>query len=335
MSLVLPADAVEIVSGTPTRTERALANGARNISWVCLGCHSRLWTQRDGAATLNLRAGTLDDTSGLRPVAQFWTSSAQPWAVLRENVLSYAEQPSDFGPLLAAWREREADQGPRVDLERAGKQRHELVGQAEPVRVVVDQRSGLRNVRRDGPPFGGQMRADVEAGAGHDVGQLLLARQRPAPDRVGEQARPSGSRRRPRHAGDRQMVGVWIVLPGGEQGPRVAGAGVRDDAGDRRLEIWPAVRRVGVAQLEKSESAAGQAECRDGLARLRLAQRPSAGRPDRRASRDANRCRRSAPSTAISRPRAQASAIRPPQPQLSSSACGASTRTGSPPVIVS
>jgi hypothetical protein len=85
------------------QTERRLVNGAKNISWLCPACYSRIYTQREGAPTINLRAGTLDDTSTLRLVAQFWTSSAQPWALTTDNVLSYDEQPADYASLLVAW----------------------------------------------------------------------------------------------------------------------------------------------------------------------------------------------------------------------------------------
>lgn len=102
-SVVLPADGLELVAGQPLRTERLLADGSRNISWICSACYSRIYTQREVGPTINLRAGTLDDTSQLRPVAQFWTVSAQPWALITNDVLSYAEQPADYAPMLAAW----------------------------------------------------------------------------------------------------------------------------------------------------------------------------------------------------------------------------------------
>jgi hypothetical protein len=104
MSIVAPAGGVEIVAGTPERTERALPAGGRHVSWSCGTCASRIWTQREGAPTLNLRAGTLDDTRNLRPVAQFWTSSAQAWAIVEHGILSYEEQPTDYAPLLEAWK---------------------------------------------------------------------------------------------------------------------------------------------------------------------------------------------------------------------------------------
>ena len=73
---------------------------------TCAGCHSRIHMRRESWPTLNLRAGTLDDTSWVRPVAQMWISSAQPWALVSDDILSFEEQPADFGPILAAWAER-------------------------------------------------------------------------------------------------------------------------------------------------------------------------------------------------------------------------------------
>ena len=104
MSLVVPAGAVEVVAGSPQRTDRALPAGGKHFSWSCGTCASRIWTQREGAPMLNLRAGTLDDTKDLRPVAQFWTSSAQAWAIVDHDILSYEEQPTDYAPMLAAWK---------------------------------------------------------------------------------------------------------------------------------------------------------------------------------------------------------------------------------------
>jgi hypothetical protein len=105
MSIVIPATGLHLEKGEPTKTERILANGSKNCSYVCAHCHSRLYTQRDGSPTINLRAGTLDDTGRIRPVAQIWTSSAQAWAIVKDDgILSYSEQPAEFGPLIEAWK---------------------------------------------------------------------------------------------------------------------------------------------------------------------------------------------------------------------------------------
>ncbi len=104
MILVAPAGAVEITAGEPQRAERTRPDGLVNTAWTCPACFSRIHTHREGSPAALLRAGTLDDTGWIRPVAQFWTSSAQPWAIIDGDILSYEEQPADFGPLIAAWR---------------------------------------------------------------------------------------------------------------------------------------------------------------------------------------------------------------------------------------
>ena len=106
MSIVLQADGIDLLQGTLERSERSLPSGGTNASFTCSACHSRLWTARGGSRTVNLRVGTLDDTGNIAPVAQIWTSSAQAWAV-QPDLLSYAEQPGDYAPLLAAWRVRQ------------------------------------------------------------------------------------------------------------------------------------------------------------------------------------------------------------------------------------
>jgi hypothetical protein len=107
MSLVLPDGAAEIVVGEPQRSERVLPGGGVNASLTCSACCSRLWTQRVGGPTINLRAGTLDDTTGVQPVAQFWVSSAQPWAVVAD-ILTFEENPTDAAAVRQAWKARTA-----------------------------------------------------------------------------------------------------------------------------------------------------------------------------------------------------------------------------------
>lgn len=103
MTLRLAPESIELVSGEPVPHHRTLKSGAVSTFWSCGACGSRLWGERSDSPGAGLRAGTLDDTSWLRPVAQIWTSSAQPWAVM-SGILSYPEQPPDFRPMIEAWR---------------------------------------------------------------------------------------------------------------------------------------------------------------------------------------------------------------------------------------
>ena len=102
MSIVVRANDFRTTNGTPLRTERPLPSGAVKISFTCGSCYARLYAACDGRRTFNA-AGTLDDTGSIRPVAQFWTFSAQPWALVKEDIMSYTEQSTDFTPLFEAW----------------------------------------------------------------------------------------------------------------------------------------------------------------------------------------------------------------------------------------
>jgi hypothetical protein len=46
-------------------------------------------------ATLNVKAGTLDDPNWLRPIGNIWTSSAQPWVTIADDLLNYLGQPEN------------------------------------------------------------------------------------------------------------------------------------------------------------------------------------------------------------------------------------------------
>jgi hypothetical protein len=101
MTLVLPAGALEITEGQTQSTQRVRPDGAVNVGHICGVCQSRIHTEVVGRPTVNLRAGALDDTSWVRPVAQFWATSAQPWALV-PDILTYDQQPTDPTPMLAA-----------------------------------------------------------------------------------------------------------------------------------------------------------------------------------------------------------------------------------------
>jgi hypothetical protein len=59
--------------------------------------------QREGRDTVNIKAGTLDNTRWIVPVAHLWTRSAQGGFVPPPGTLAYETQPEDFDALIAAW----------------------------------------------------------------------------------------------------------------------------------------------------------------------------------------------------------------------------------------
>ena len=86
------------LSGTePAHFIRPGHEGRQLRCYFCPTCGSRLyhqWFTADGDAPfVNLKPGTLDDTSWLRPTAHFWVRSKQPWVALPEGDEVFATQP--------------------------------------------------------------------------------------------------------------------------------------------------------------------------------------------------------------------------------------------------
>lgn len=111
-ALLLAAEACRF-SGGETRSFARVADSGRSVTrWVCAACGVWLCNgAKPGTAPAGtlfaLRAGTLDDTSWLRPEAHFWTRSAQPWLAIPRADTRFDTQPEDG----AAWlRSRNAGQ---------------------------------------------------------------------------------------------------------------------------------------------------------------------------------------------------------------------------------
>lgn len=99
MSMPVPRDAVTI-QGEPRQWSRISESGNEVICFFCSECGTRLFHNptRNPHIT-NIKPGTLDDTSWLRPVGNLWIDSAQPWIAqtwikCSEEMLNYKEQPT-------------------------------------------------------------------------------------------------------------------------------------------------------------------------------------------------------------------------------------------------
>ena len=84
----------------PRAFQRTADSGRTVTRWVCGGCGAWVCNgAKPGTAPpggfVAVRAGTLDDTSWLRPTAHFWTRSAQPWVALPEGGTRSKTQPTD------------------------------------------------------------------------------------------------------------------------------------------------------------------------------------------------------------------------------------------------
>jgi hypothetical protein len=101
-------------NGGDTRSFQRIADSGRTVTWwVCVECGTWICNEeKPGTAQpgtiFRLRAGTLDETSWLRPTVHFWTRSAQRWVLLPEGDTRFETQPEDG----AAWLRSMGDQRP-------------------------------------------------------------------------------------------------------------------------------------------------------------------------------------------------------------------------------
>jgi hypothetical protein len=104
MSLTVPRNALTILEGE-VKTWTREVNSDREVACLfCGNCGTRLFHDRAySKETINIKAGTLDDTSWLEPIGNVWTKSAQPWVNISEKLLNYEGQPDEVNALWERW----------------------------------------------------------------------------------------------------------------------------------------------------------------------------------------------------------------------------------------
>jgi len=104
LSMWVHRNALEVIKGEATLLTTTTSDGGIRNYRICSGCTTRLWSESRNRDIAIVRAGTLNNTSWVRPIAHLWTRSAQPWFTFPEGVTRYETQPQDFGELAALWR---------------------------------------------------------------------------------------------------------------------------------------------------------------------------------------------------------------------------------------
>src|SRR5690606_4727862 len=81
-------------------------SGTRRHGRFCPSCGVRIVHGPASDETLNVKAGTLDDTSWLVPAGHIWTQSRQPFIAFADDDLVYQRSPEDgFEALASRWRQ--------------------------------------------------------------------------------------------------------------------------------------------------------------------------------------------------------------------------------------
>lgn len=86
---------LQITQGEPAAFEQVTGGGRKRLCWFCRDCGTRLVHTPFGPIGelyRNLKPGTLDDTSWVRPSVHFWTRSAQSWVRFADTDLVFETQ---------------------------------------------------------------------------------------------------------------------------------------------------------------------------------------------------------------------------------------------------
>ena len=92
MGAVIAEAAFKLSGVEPRALQRLADSGRTSIRWACPECGS--WIAGPaGDGMVRVRAGTLDDTSWLKPTRHIWTRSKQPWVVFGEGDETFEKGP--------------------------------------------------------------------------------------------------------------------------------------------------------------------------------------------------------------------------------------------------
>ena len=94
MSLRVRKEQFALLCGTLKSFARPSDGGFAVVCSFCPECGTRIVHEpKRWDDIVHVRAGTLDDTSWLKPGLQVWTASKQPWLELRGDIPSVPGQP--------------------------------------------------------------------------------------------------------------------------------------------------------------------------------------------------------------------------------------------------
>jgi hypothetical protein len=94
MSFIVSKDAFRLVRGEPKTFARPSDSGRPVLCAFCPECGTRIYHEaRWMQGVINVKPGTLDDTSILRPTIEVWTARKHSWLGLPPDVRSFEGQP--------------------------------------------------------------------------------------------------------------------------------------------------------------------------------------------------------------------------------------------------
>jgi hypothetical protein len=93
--VVVPSDAVKITQGAVKGFSSTGDNGKKVIRQFCPDCGTPMFSLiESNPAIMVVKAGTMDESNGLKPAMTFWTRSAPDWAHIDPSIPSFETQPA-------------------------------------------------------------------------------------------------------------------------------------------------------------------------------------------------------------------------------------------------
>ena len=94
VNAIIPSSAFKITQGTPKRFDSRADSGRTLYRYFCGDCGSPMYSQRATAPErVVVRAGSFDDSSGMKITGNIWTASARPWAFIDPATTQHPGQP--------------------------------------------------------------------------------------------------------------------------------------------------------------------------------------------------------------------------------------------------
>ena len=98
MAMLIPDAAFALLQGTLKTWRRSSDSGRQVETSFCPCCGTRITGRSElYRGFVNVRPGTLDERSWLKPTYSCWMSEKQPWVVLPEQLRLYDTQPNPSG----------------------------------------------------------------------------------------------------------------------------------------------------------------------------------------------------------------------------------------------
>ncbi len=91
ISVIVNADAVDPVKGTPATWTRPTDSGGSMTCAFCPDCGSRLWHGAGGITSV--KGGALDTTPS--PQSHIWVSQKLDWVILPDDLPQWPQEPED------------------------------------------------------------------------------------------------------------------------------------------------------------------------------------------------------------------------------------------------